>query len=58
MGDYPAVYSFDEISASELRFEEFSRSTEVLFFLFLLYLRLFDGARFQYPQVWSIYIVW
>ena len=31
MGNYPSVYPFDEISAEELGFKKFSRSSEVLF---------------------------
>ena len=34
-----------------LRFNKFSRSSEVLFSCILLHLRLFDGIFFQYSQV-------
>ena len=34
LGDSPGIYPFDEISAAEIGFEKFSRSSETLFFRF------------------------
>ena len=45
-GGYPGIYPFDEISAAELCFEQFSRSPEVLFSYLVFHLHLFDDVCF------------
>ena len=53
--DLPLCYPFREIPAAKHGFELLSRSSAVPFFIFFLYLHLFDGARFQYFQVLVIF---
>ena len=50
------VHSFDEISAVELGFQNFIARQDVLFFDFSFHLRLFDGIRFYYSQVFVIFL--
>ena len=51
----PAVYSFDEMSAAELRFRNCSWSSQ-LFLLFFIQ-SLFDSIRWKYPQWLAIVLL-